>query len=142
MGEEVKLYEYKDIVLTDEILTYKGGKIPVKEISSFEVADCGVGRARWILPLLVGATGYAVLWFCSGDNSFIALNNITGVFLLGIVVFSAVVVMRSLDFEPEGMVKLVVVTIDRRITVLKTKELQAINRLEEALKKILENSKD
>ncbi|HCE45587.1 MAG TPA: hypothetical protein DET40_18760 [Lentisphaeria bacterium] len=137
MGEQIKLFQRKDIVLAEDVLTVKGEDIPVKDISSLEVVDCGSGFAWWLTVILIGASGYFLLWFCSGNNSFIALDNMTGVFFLGIVVFSAIVVLRNLDSEKEGKMNIIVTVGKRRISVLKTKDMETVHAFEETLRKLM-----
>ena len=143
MGGKIKLFEEKDIVLTEDVLAVKGEEIPVKGISSFEILDSGVGagRAKWIAVILIVAVGYSVLWLCAGENSSLKLDNMTGIFCLGIVVFSVIVVMRSLNFQPEGKVRFVIMVGDRRMTVLNTKDMEMVRKFEECLRKAIEISK-
>ncbi|GEM_PF-4094416 len=135
---EIKTYfERNNIKLTDEFLTISGRDIPVADISSFELSDCGLNKINLIVVVLIGISGYSVLWFCSGENSFIALDNMTGVFCLGIVVFSAIVALRSLGGDKDA-VKIIFRMKNGSSNSLMIKDVGMAVELEEALRKVLE----
>ncbi|HBC87882.1 MAG TPA: hypothetical protein DCZ94_13080 [Lentisphaeria bacterium] len=130
-------FERNGIKLTDEALVIKDKNIPVGDITSFELSDCGINKTNLAVVILIGISGYFVLWFCSGNNSFIAMDSLTGVFFLGIVVFSAIVVLRSLGGDKDA-VKITVRTRDGRSSSLKINEVKTAVELEDALRRVLE----